>query len=181
MLQEQLLQDHMLQEHALEAFIIWSNILSYICSSSIFEWQMLQEHIANMLQKHIWMHNPSGAYRKYAPGAVFIQIMLLEHIGLRILQQIINAPGACSWSRCSWSIVSGKNLTKRPPQSFSVTRPFVATPLWFSILNALYPCFYYTCIAICLRFPLMPKEVQLYFVWRSYNTSSKYGNILNMH
>ena len=33
---------------------------------------------------------------KYAPGAVYIQIMLLEHIELRILPQIIHAPGAAA-------------------------------------------------------------------------------------
>ena len=33
---------------------------------------------------------------KYAPGAVCIQIMLLEHIELRILLQIIHAPGAAA-------------------------------------------------------------------------------------
>ena len=31
---------------------------------------------------------------KYALGAVYIQIMLLKHIELRILTQIIPAPGA---------------------------------------------------------------------------------------
>ena len=31
---------------------------------------------------------------EYVPGAVYIQIMLLEHIELRILPQIIHAPGA---------------------------------------------------------------------------------------
>ena len=31
---------------------------------------------------------------KYAPGAVYIQIMILEHIELRILPQIIHASGA---------------------------------------------------------------------------------------
>ena len=33
---------------------------------------------------------------EYAPGAVYIQIMLLEHIELRILPQIIHAPGAAA-------------------------------------------------------------------------------------
>ena len=33
---------------------------------------------------------------KYAPGAVYIQIMLLEHIVLRILPPIIHAPGAAA-------------------------------------------------------------------------------------
>ena len=33
---------------------------------------------------------------KYAPGAVYIQIMLLEHIELRILLQIIHALGAAA-------------------------------------------------------------------------------------
>ena len=35
------------------AWIIWSNIPSQICSRSIFECTMLQEHKANMLQEHI--------------------------------------------------------------------------------------------------------------------------------
>ena len=35
------------------AWTIWSNILSQICSRSIFECKMLQEHIVNMLQEHI--------------------------------------------------------------------------------------------------------------------------------
>ena len=43
------------------AWIIWSNILSQICSRTIFECTMLQEHKANMLQDHIWMHNAPGA------------------------------------------------------------------------------------------------------------------------
>ena len=70
-----------------------------------------------MLQEHIWMHNAPGAYLKkknqnnkklmfvkmhnapgaysrFAPGAVYIQIMLLEHIELRIRPQIIHAPRA---------------------------------------------------------------------------------------
>ena len=63
------------------------------------------------------MNNAPGAYRKYAPGAVCIQIMLLEHIGLIILLQITHATGSCSWrscswSICSWSIISGQNLTE---------------------------------------------------------------------
>ena len=33
---------------------------------------------------------------KYAPGAVYVQIMLLEHIELRILIQIIHALGAAA-------------------------------------------------------------------------------------
>ena len=33
---------------------------------------------------------------KYTPGAVYIQIMLLEHIELRILPPIIHAPGAAA-------------------------------------------------------------------------------------
>ena len=32
--------------------------------------------------------------QEHAPGAVYIQIMLLEHIELRMLPQIIHAPGA---------------------------------------------------------------------------------------
>ena len=48
-----------------------------------------------MLQDHIWnAHTAPGACSKYAPGAMFIQIMLLEHIWLRIFFQIINGPGA---------------------------------------------------------------------------------------
>ena len=31
---------------------------------------------------------------KYAPGAVYVQLMLLEHIELKILPQIIYASGA---------------------------------------------------------------------------------------
>ena len=42
------------------------------------------------------MHNAPGACSKYAPGAMYIQIMLLEHIELRILPQIIHAPGAAA-------------------------------------------------------------------------------------
>ena len=71
----------------------------------------------NILQEHIWKHNAPGAYRKYAPEAVCIQIMLLENIGLTRLLQIVYAPGACSWSSfslriCSWSIILGQNLTE---------------------------------------------------------------------
>ena len=53
-------------------FIIWKNIVSQICSRIIFE-----------------MHTAPGACSRYAPGAVYIQIMLLEHIWLRIFFQII--------------------------------------------------------------------------------------------
>ena len=57
---------------------------------------------------------------KYAsgPGALYIQIMLLEHIELRILPQIIHALGAAApgaavpGALCSWSIISGQNLTE---------------------------------------------------------------------
>ena len=55
--------------------IIWKNILSQICSRIIYE-----------------MHTAPGACSKYVPGAVYIQIMLLEHILLRIFFQIINGP-----------------------------------------------------------------------------------------
>ena len=94
------------------AWIIWGNILSQICSRSIFECpnapgayskyapgayskcSMLQEHLANMLQEHIQNAQCSRSMFKYAPGAVYIQIMLLEHIELRIVPQIIHTPGA---------------------------------------------------------------------------------------
>ena len=33
---------------------------------------------------------------KYAPGVVYIEIMLLEHIEIEILPQIIHAPGAAA-------------------------------------------------------------------------------------
>ena len=42
------------------------------------------------------MHNAPGACLNYAPGAVYIQIMLLEHIELRILPRIIHALGAAA-------------------------------------------------------------------------------------
>ena len=74
------------------AWTIWSNILSQMCSWSIFECKMLREHIANMLQEHI--QNYSRSMSKYAPGAMYIQIMLLEHIELIILPRIVHAPGA---------------------------------------------------------------------------------------
>ena len=45
---------------------------------------MLQEHMANMLQEHIYNAQCSRSMFKYAPGAVYIQIMLMEHIELRI-------------------------------------------------------------------------------------------------
>ena len=55
--------------------IIWKNILSQICSRSI-----------------IWMHTIPWASLLYAPGAVCILSMVLEHIWLRIFFQIINGP-----------------------------------------------------------------------------------------
>ena len=61
---------------ALRLLIIWKNILCQIFSSIIFE-----------------MHTAPGACSKYSSGAVCIQIMLLEHIWLRIFFQIINGPG----------------------------------------------------------------------------------------
>ena len=57
---------------------------------------MLKEHIANMLQEHIQNAQCSRSMFKYTPGAVYIQIMLLDHIELRILPQIIYAPGAAA-------------------------------------------------------------------------------------
>ena len=61
------------------AWIIWSNILSQICSRSIK--QICSRNIFKM-------HN--------VPGACSNQKMLLEHIELRILTQIIYTPGECS-------------------------------------------------------------------------------------
>ena len=59
-----MLPEQLLQEHAPRAWIIWSNILSPICSRSM-----------------IWMHTAPGAYvLYYAPGALCIQNMLMEHI-----------------------------------------------------------------------------------------------------
>ena len=49
-----------------------------------------------MLQEHIQNVQCSRSMFKYAPGAVYFQIMLLEHIELRILPQIIHAPGAAA-------------------------------------------------------------------------------------
>ena len=49
---------------------------------------------------------------KYAPGAVYIQIMLLEHIEIRILPQIIHAPEAAVPGAAVPSIILGQNLTK---------------------------------------------------------------------
>ena len=46
-----------------EALMIWKNVLSQICSRTIFE-----------------MHTALKAYCKHAHGAVCTQIMLLEHI-----------------------------------------------------------------------------------------------------
>ena len=72
--------NHALGAAAPGAWIIWSNILSQICSRSIFECKMLQVHIANMVQEHNQNEQCSRSMSKYAPGAVYIQIMLLEHL-----------------------------------------------------------------------------------------------------
>ena len=50
----------------------------------------------NMLLEHIQNAQCSRSMSKYAPGAVYIQIMLLERIELRILHQIIHASGAAA-------------------------------------------------------------------------------------
>ena len=55
------------------SLMIWKNILSHIRSRSI-----------------TWMYTATGSCSKYAPGAACIQIMLLEHIWLRISFKIIN-------------------------------------------------------------------------------------------
>ena len=44
-----------------------------------------------MLQEHIQNAQCSRSMFKYASGAVYIQIILLEHIELRILPQITHA------------------------------------------------------------------------------------------
>ena len=63
-------------------WIIWGNILSQICSSSIFECTMFQEHIAMICSKSICkMHS--------APWACLN--MLLEQ---------------CTFTLCSWSILN---------------------------------------------------------------------------
>ena len=73
---------------ALGAWIIWSNILSQICSLDA----------PGAYNKYAIQKNAqcSRSMSKYAPRAVCIQIMLLEHIELRILPQIIHAPGAAA-------------------------------------------------------------------------------------
>ena len=50
------------------------------------------------IQQKIIMRNKYTylSMSKYAPGAVYIQIMVLEHIELRILPQIIHALGAAA-------------------------------------------------------------------------------------
>ena len=57
---------------------------------------MLQEHKANVLQEHTSNAQCSRSMSRYASGAVYVQIMLLEHIELRILSPIIHAPGAAA-------------------------------------------------------------------------------------
>ena len=57
---------------------------------------MLQEHVANMLQEYIQNAQYSRSMFKYAPGAVYIHIMLLEHIELRIVPQIIHVSGVAA-------------------------------------------------------------------------------------
>ena len=47
-----------------------------------------------MLQEHLLNAQYSRSMSKYAPGAVYVQIVFLEHIELRILPQIIHAPRA---------------------------------------------------------------------------------------
>ena len=76
------------------------------CSGNICSRSMNNLEYYSMLPEHFWIHNAPGAYSKYAPGAyskytymyasgaVYIQIMLLEHIELRIFSQISHAPGA---------------------------------------------------------------------------------------
>ena len=61
------------------SLIGWKNILSQICSRIIFK-----------------MHTAPRACGQYAQGAVYMQIMLLDHIWLRIFFQIINGPGPYS-------------------------------------------------------------------------------------
>ena len=68
------------------AWIIWSNNLSKYAPGAY-----LNAQCSRSISK---MHNAQGGLSKYAPRAVYIQIMLLEHIELTILPQIIHAPGA---------------------------------------------------------------------------------------
>ena len=67
-----------------------------------------------MLQDHTWTaHTAPGACIKHAPGAVCIQIMLMEHNRLRIFFQIINGPGAAgSGSYVVQATSRGQNLKK---------------------------------------------------------------------
>ena len=91
-----IVQDHMLLDHML---IIWKNILSQICSRTLFE-----------------IHTALGAYSKHAPGAVYTYIMLLEHIGLKALLQIIYSPGPYGLGAygpgASRTVSRGRNLQK---------------------------------------------------------------------
>ena len=62
----------------------------------------------------------------------------------------------------------------------------VANPFGFSLFNALYPYYYFQCIAIIvLLFPLITKQVptivtSLHFISKK-ACPQKFGNILNMH
>ena len=96
---------------------------------------------------------------KYAPEAVYIQIMLLEHIELRILLQIIHAPGAAAPGAKFWA----KTLTEATLNS-SVASPICQEGVkWknlssvglFFLIFPLFPNF-------CLFFPISTSFFQFF-------------------
>ena len=93
------------------AWIIWSNILSPTYSRSMF-----------------WMHTAPGTYLLYAsssiyaPGALCIQNMLLEHICYMLLKHI--------WLIFSWLFMLYAPRAAGPGESCSWRKLFVEHNLW---------------------------------------------------
>ena len=77
-------------------------------------------------------------------------------------------------------------MNPRPPEVFFVTRPpkgggALRSPPWFSIQNAWYSYICYQCIGMDLLYPLIPKWVQLNFIWRHYDVKISVPSEIWMH
>ena len=99
----------------------------------IWSWTIinLEEYSkSNMLQDQFEIHTAPGAYSTYAPGAVCIQIMLLEHIWGKTSKPTAGWPAVLSGSR--WLSLFRTIETSRNRTELPVNLLFWSTPLEYS-------------------------------------------------